>query len=56
MSGIEKVIDELGWLILSKDARIESLQEDITYLKEKIESIECYIDALGGYTDACDRD
>ena len=46
MNGIEKVIDELGFIILKKDIEIESQREEITKLKQKIEAIECYIDAL----------
>ena len=52
MDGIVKVIDELGRLILAKEVQIESQLEEIDKLKRKIEMIECYIDALEGYTDA----
>ena len=43
MSGIEKVIDELGWMILAKEVKIKSQQEEIEKLQRKIESIEQYI-------------
>lgn len=43
MSGIEKVIDELGWMILAKEVKIKSQQEEIEKLQQKIESIEQYI-------------
>ncbi len=52
MNGIEKVIDELGLIILQKDIELESQREEITKLKQKIEMIECYIDALESYADA----
>ena len=52
VDGIVKVIDELGRLILAKEVQIESQLEEIDKLKRKIEMIECYIDALEGYTDA----
>ena len=43
MSGIEKVIEELGWMILAKEVTIESQKEEIEKLQRKIESIEQYI-------------
>lgn len=43
MSGIEKVIDELGWMILAKEVTIKSQKEEIEKLQRKIESIEQYI-------------
>lgn len=43
MSGIEKVIDELGWMILAKEVTIKSQQDEIEKLQRKIESIEQYI-------------
>ena len=45
MSGIEKVIDELGWMILAKEVTIKSQKEEIEKLQRKIESIELYIAA-----------
>ena len=44
MSGIEKVIDELGWMILAQEVTIESQKEEIEKLQRKIESIEQYIE------------
>ena len=44
MNGIEKVIDELGFIILKKDVEIESQREEIAKLKQKIEAIESYLD------------
>ena len=44
MNGIEKVIDELGLIILKKDIEIESQREEITKLKHKIDAIESYLD------------
>lgn len=57
MSGIVKVIDELGQMILQKEIELKDKQEEIDKLKEKIKYIECYIDALEkSYTDAGKRD
>lgn len=44
MNGIEKVIDELGLIILTKEIEIESKQEEINALKRKIELVEQYLD------------
>lgn len=44
MSGIEKVIDELGWMILAKEMTIKNQKEEIEKLQKKIESIEQYIE------------
>jgi hypothetical protein len=44
MKGIAKVIDELGLMILAKDAEIVLKQEEIDRLKRKIEIIEQYLD------------
>ena len=43
MNGITKVIDELGLIILSKEIEIESQQEQLEKLKQKIESLERYV-------------
>lgn len=40
MTGIAKVIDELGLLILAKEFEIESKQNEIDDLKKRIEVIE----------------
>lgn len=52
MEGITKVIDELGLMILSKNIELELKQKEIDKLKQKIESIECYIEVLEKYTNA----
>ena len=44
MNGIEKVIDELGLMILAKEIEIESKQKEIDALKRKIELVEQYLD------------
>ena len=49
MNGIEKVIEELGFIILMKEIEIESQQEEIVKLKQKIESIELYLDTYENY-------
>ncbi len=49
MDGIGKVIDELGSIILMKEIEIESQREEITKLKQKIESIELYLDTYEKY-------
>lgn len=49
MNGIEKVIEELGFIILMKEIEIESQQEEIAKLKQKIESIELYLDTYENY-------
>lgn len=49
MNGIEKVIEELGFIILMKEIEIESQQEEISKLKQKIESIELYLDTYENY-------
>ena len=46
MDGITKVIEELGLMIINKDIELTEKQKEIDKLKSKIESIECYIDAL----------
>lgn len=55
MDGINKVIDELGLMLLMKEIEIESQREEITKLKRNIEMIEHYIDALESYIDADDK-
>lgn len=49
MNGIEKVIEELGFIILMKEIEIESQREEIDKLKRKIESIELYLDTYEKY-------
>ena len=49
MNGIEKVIEELGFIILMKEIEIESQQEEIAKLRQKIESIELYLDTYENY-------
>lgn len=44
MSGITKVIDELGLIILSKEVEIESMQEQIDKLTKTIDTLEAYLD------------
>ena len=51
MKGITKVIDELGLMILDRDIKLESQQEEIKRLKDKLEAIECYINALEKHID-----
>ena len=45
LSGIEKVIDELGTIIIAKNVELELKQNEIDMLKRKIETIEAYLDA-----------
>lgn len=49
MNGIEKVIEELGFIIIMKEIEIESQQEEIAKLRRKIESIELYLDTYENY-------
>lgn len=49
MNGIEKVIEELGFIILMKEIEIESQQEEIAKLRQKIKSIELYLDTYENY-------
>lgn len=49
MNGIEKVIEELGFIILMKEIEIESQREEIEKLRKKIESIELYLDTYEKY-------
>lgn len=44
MKGIAKVINELGLMILAKDAELDLKQEEINRLNRKIEIIEQYLD------------
>lgn len=44
MKGIAKIIDELGLIILAKDAELNLKQEEINRLSRKIEIIEQYLD------------
>jgi hypothetical protein len=44
MKGIAKIIDELGLIILAKDAELNLKQEEINRLNRKIEIIEQYLD------------
>ena len=52
MHGIEKVIEELGLIILAKEIEIESQQEEINVLKQKIEIAESY---LGTYEEILNK-
>lgn len=49
MNGIEKVIDELGCIILAKEIEIESQREEINELKNKIKAIEAYLDTYENF-------
>ena len=53
MDGIEKVIDELGLLILMKEIEIKSKQKEIEKLQNKIEMIEQYLEM---YEENCSYD
>ena len=53
MKGVAKVIDELGFMILSKDIELELKQKEIDKLKNKIEMIEQYIHM---YEENCEYD
>lgn len=44
LNGIAKVIDELGLMIIAKNVELETKQEEINKLKNKIELIEQYLD------------
>lgn len=43
MNGINKVIDELGLIILSKEIEIELKQDELNKLRQTIDSLEEYI-------------
>lgn len=49
MKGIEKVIDELGLIILAKYIELELRQNEIEKLKRKVEAIEQYIEMYDEY-------
>lgn len=49
MEGISKVIDELGLIILAKNIELELKQDEINKLKEKIQTIEAYLDAYDNF-------
>lgn len=51
MKGISKVIDELGLMILAKDAELQKRQDEIDALKKKIELIEQYLDTYEQFYD-----
>ena len=53
MDGIEKVIDELGLLILMKEIEFKSKQKEIEKLQNKIEMIEQYLEM---YEENCSYD
>lgn len=44
LEGIAKVIEELGLLILSKEAELKVKDKELTELKEKIELVENYLE------------
>lgn len=44
LEGIAKVIEELGLLIMSKEAELKVKDEELTELKEKIELVENYLE------------
>ena len=44
VSGITKVIDELGLMIIAKNVELELKQREINELKDKIELIESYLE------------
>lgn len=49
MNGIEKVIEELGLIILSKNAKLKLQQEEIEKLQRKLDTIESYLDAYDNF-------
>lgn len=49
MDGINKVIDELGLLLLSKETEIKLKEEEIQELRKRIETIEQYISFYDEY-------
>ena len=49
LDGINKVIDELGLIILSKEIEIELKDDEISKLRKKIETIEQYISFYDEY-------
>lgn len=51
MKGISKVIDELGLMILAKEAELQNRQVEIDALKKKIELVEQYLDAYEEFYD-----
>lgn len=54
LDGISKAIEELGIIILEKNAELRLKQKEIDDLKTKIESIEAYLDAYAQMYD-CER-
>ena len=44
MEGVAKVIDELGLMILAKNVELETKQDEIDRLKEKINLMESYLE------------
>lgn len=51
MSGIAKVIDELGLMIIAKNVELEDKQKEIDALKQRVESMEHYVSILERYID-----
>lgn len=49
MDGITKVIDELGLIILAKNIELKQKQDKIDKLKNKIETIEAYLDTYDNF-------
>ena len=49
LDGINKVIDELGLLLLSKETEIKLKEEEIQELRKRIETIEQYISFYDEY-------
>lgn len=49
LDGIAQVIDELGYIIISKNIELEIKQKEIDELRIKIEAIESYIDSISNY-------
>jgi len=44
LEGVAKVIDELGLMILAKNVELETKQDEIDRLKEKINLMESYLE------------
>ena len=49
MKGINRVIDELGLIILAKEVELETKQAEIEELKKRVELLEGYLDVYDEY-------
>jgi len=49
LKGINRVIDELGLIILAKEVELETKQAEIEELKKRVELLEGYLDVYDEY-------